>query len=293
MLHLKRCRANSLPRYAKTLLAGSLLSLAFIAPGAAEVSVQHGTVIGVLFSNKSVIVAADSREVDGHNRPVNDRKCKIDALDDAHFFFAFGRTTYADAASKNVLADAHQTARRVFTAAQSVHDVSETWAARMEADLQKVARVDHHSVASGLPSGSIVEGVFGGTDAQGHLTLSKAGVGYSLSVTANIALDHATHDLKLEDEGTLQIYGIAETGPYFGEFLQNRTARVKNLRAKLLRDIDARALGPVDARALTLKTAVEFAIALAKDPRVGGEVSVLVAERGQPIRWFHQAAGCR
>jgi hypothetical protein len=61
----------------------------------------------------------------------------------------------------------------------------------------------------------------------------------------------------------------------------------------LSREVDARALQQVDAQALFLKMAVEFAIASAHDQRIGGEVSVLVAEKGQPIRWFHQAVGCR
>jgi hypothetical protein len=181
----------------------------------------------------------------------------------------------------------------VFRPAQSVHALSETWAARMERALQNVARIDHRSVASAVPSKSIVQGVFGGSDAPGRLAMSKADVGYSPPATANIALNHLTQDLAIDESGTLQLFGIDEAGPYVGEFLANQTARAKDLQSRLARDIEERALGPIDARALALKRALEFAIAAANDPRVGGDVSVLVAERDKPIRWFYQGPGCR
>jgi hypothetical protein len=270
----------------------SLLYCALTGPSAADVLVRHGTVIGVFYSSRYIVVAADGREVDGADRPVNDRKCKIDRLDASHFFFSFGRTRFTDLA-RHILADAHAGARQVFRPAQSVHGLSQTWAARMERDLQKVARIDHRSVASGLPTKSIVAGVFGGADASGKLAMTMADVGYSLPVTAHVALNHRTEDLAIDDSGTLQLFGIEEVGPYVGEFLANATPRVKELRSGLEREIEERALGPIDARALALKRTLEFAIASADDPRVGGDVSVLVAERDQPVRWFYQAPGCR
>jgi hypothetical protein len=285
-------KSNSILEFAKTIGLGALICFAFVAPAAAEADVRHGTVIGALYASKYVVVAADGREVDGRNRPVNDRKCKIDRLDDGHFFFAFGRTTFTDLA-RNILVDAHDGARRVFATSYPMRALSETWGSRMQAQLQKVARVDHRAIASGLPSKSIVQGVFGGTDEQGNLAMAMADVGFSLSVTANIALNHSTRNFKIGEQGTLQLFGIEETGPFVGEFLAERTPRAKSARATLAGDIAQRGLGPIDARALTLKSALEFAIAAAKDPRVGGEVSVLVAERGQPLRWFYQGAGCR
>jgi hypothetical protein len=283
---------KSILRIVRNISICSLLYCALTAASAAEVLVRHGTVIGVVYNSRYIIVAADGREVDRANRPVNDRKCKIARLDDSHFFFSFGRVRFTDLARK-VLADAHDGARQVFRPAQSVHALSETWASRMEKDLQKVARIDHRSVASAVPSKSIVQGVFGGSDAPGRLAMSKADIGYSPPATANIALNHLTQDLAIDDSGTLQLFGIDEVGPFVGEFLANQTPRAKDLQSRLTRDIEERALGPIDARALALKRALEFSIAAANDPRVGGDVSVLVAERDQPIRWFYQAAGCR
>jgi hypothetical protein len=83
-------------------------------PSATDVLVRHGIVIGVFYSSQYIVVAADGREVDGANRPVNDRKCKIDRLHDAHFFFSFGRTRFTDLA-RHVLADAHAGARQVLS----------------------------------------------------------------------------------------------------------------------------------------------------------------------------------
>ena len=292
MRSISQYSGKSILPFLRNISICALLYCALTAPSVADVQVRHGTVIGVLYSSRYIVVAADGREVDRANRPVNDRKCKIDRLDDSHFFFSFGRVRFTDPA-RNVLADAHDGARHVFRPAQSVHALSETWASRMERALQKVARIDHRSVASAVPSKSIVQGVFGGSDAPGNLAIAKADIAYSPPATANIALKHLTQDLAIEDRGTLQLFGIDEAGPYVGEFLANQTPRAKDLQSRLARDIEERALGPIDARALALKRALEFSIAAADDPRVGGDVSVLVAERDQPIRWFYQAPGCR
>jgi hypothetical protein len=292
MLFVNRYGRTDKLGYLRSIFVGGLFFSLSTVQGAADVQSRHGTVIGAFFNTGTIIVAADSREVDANNRPVNSSKCKISRLDDSHFFFSFGKTKFIDL-SRNILVDAHEGARNIFQPSTTVHGLSETWGARMEKDIHKVARVDHQAIASGRSKGSIVQGVFGGSDAQGNLAMSKADVAYSASVTANIALNHSVQDIKFDDEGMLRAFGIDEVGPYIGEFLTNQTPRAKRIRDRLSREIDGLALQKVDGQALFLKTAVEFAIASAHDQRIGGEVSVLVAEKGQPIRWFHQAAGCR
>jgi hypothetical protein len=92
--------------------------------------------------------------------------------------------------------------------------------------------VDHQAIASGRSKGSIVQGVFGGPDAQGNLAMSKADVAYSASVTANIALNHSVQDIKFDGQGMLRAFGIDEVFSRRRWSLPSRRRMTKESAAK-------------------------------------------------------------
>jgi len=89
---MKRFRPGSLAAWlAGLLLARSLVCLAYIVfvPSSSQTQVESGTVVIIGYSKEEVIIAADSRETDGHGA-YRDEACKIAVLNNKLMFTAAG-----------------------------------------------------------------------------------------------------------------------------------------------------------------------------------------------------------
>jgi hypothetical protein len=71
----------------------------------------------------------------------------------------------------------------------------------MEKEIHKVARVDRRVIASRSSTGSVVQGVFGGSTVKEISAMAKTDVMYTSHVTAHIALNHLTQGINHQVPG--------------------------------------------------------------------------------------------
>jgi hypothetical protein len=105
-----------------------------------------------------------------------------------------------------------------------------------------------------------------------------------------ISFSHKSPAEVIDDEAVITHWGTSPAWQFIAGLLVGDTQKSTDWRTSIADEVALRGLQPVDGYAFEMKAVLEAAISAEVDPAVGGEVAVLILERGKPARWFSQAA---
>lgn len=272
---------------------------AIVGPNAFAQS-ETGTVIIIGYSQKKVVIAADSRRI-SQNGLYHDDGCKIAALEDKIVFAAFGRATSV-ASDGTFEWDATREARAVLATTQHLQTdrgggfldrVAENWGRLIGPE---ISRYTGESEVSDVADGQfLTSGIFAGIDESGALHISLEGISIRKRLgTASQIIVNPPRSVILTK--AIQFRPFSE-GDIFDEFMSAKNKRAKQWvrqltkEAKRTRDADAlKAIRLVD---LTVRYGAETARAgNARVRLVGGKTDAAELVPGGSVQWIQRKPGC-
>jgi hypothetical protein len=276
----KKCNAFDCPNLATYAKFHCYLAVAL----ALAASNANATIIGISYKADWIVVAADSRATDTRGNPT-DGHCKIFRVDETHFSAILGRVFYKGASAADVATKIGAEASRF-----SVHEMAEKWTSAFKDALEIGAGANKEDLIEGLVTDNVTLAYWGGSDINQQLALTLGKITYSKSTTG-IVLHTSANDLPLPSEKSLVTFdGEAAINSPLDEFWNSQTSdRAITAKQSFVSQLQFDPNGyPANAEsaAKLLKFALETAIPWAKTNRVGGKISVLIAEKGRPIRWL-------
>jgi hypothetical protein len=250
------------------------------------------TAILVQRAGSFIIVAADSRAISTGGGLPDDQTCKIQLLDKYSFFAGAGITYNKSGTPGEFPFVAKQEAINAYRPNASIESVADAWAGSMEAIFSKQPLTWKHGILTILKKYQaderiIVQGVFGRSHTD--VEMRQVDINYTETPTA-ISFSHKSPADVIDDEAVITHWGTTPAWRFIAELLAGNTQKSKDWRTSTADEVALRGLPRVDGHAFEMKAVLDAAIAAAVDPTVGGEVAVLVLERGKPARWFSQAA---
>ena len=247
--------------------------------------VQHGTHFVAALNADFAAVAIDSRQSTGV--VTNDRYCKIVPLSRNAFFFARGITSAIDNTTHASIYDAREIARQAYRefgiGTTRLDELSQLWARRMV----EVYNTKPTEFGSNAVGGVMAEGVFVGVGADGMIAYGSRIIRYAQRTVAPFEIGQGPDDALPRDASQSAIYpgGYREL---IEEFLSGgQTERAKKATAHL---------GPFrpgpDFAAAKVEVYVTAVRNWSGDRGIGGEIAVIVLERGQDLRWVKRPDFC-
>ncbi len=246
------------------------------------------TYIVTAVSPDFVVVGAESLIADEQGKPAS-YECKIVPLNSHRLFFDTGRTIFNNDTSGQSMLNGVSLARSIYYAATPLAELSERWASGMEAGYYTLARINAQTLLQGLENDFLADGSFAGLDTDGIPAVASAPIRYSRSDIIGVRFSH--DPIQRNTSPAIAAHGVDLT-TYSREFLMGETPRAIGVHRALNEEIEARRLQGADVIALQLRRLIETVINWSNDPRIGGQVSVAVVERGGLLRWFRQSAVC-
>lgn len=243
----------------------------------------RGSLVVFVVSDRAdyVVIGAESRTVDGDNKPVDDRACKIISLGGDTLFYETGNSELGDQHGKHW--NSNGAARAVYATARNrdAQSLSLAWGNKALTWFYR-ASLDHDL-------GKVAEGKTGNLVSGGFINFDKNG---SLSVhSAQISYDVAKRALNFEptSQGPGQV-GISGVGKdLVVEFNEGKTFRA------------ATALGTVGVKQdaahdiAFVQKAIKFAMdnAVGKDKTaLGGDIDVAIIRSHRTIQWIARKPWC-
>ena len=234
-----------------------------------------------------IILGAEARATDNISNDYNTKDvCKIRRLDDHAAFASSGRYTLKD--NSTVLYDAWSTAQNAFLPGDNLTNVAQRWAVATEAAYYSAYIRAGEAVLRGLVPESIVTGVFAG------------GINFE-AVTVVIKYQRDSSTLSFyHDSPSAVVTGIIRrfSTPIgmegLQEILHGEGDRAKAKRDEIRTAINERKYQTGDAEAFKIDMAIDAALLWSdgRDPRIGGEISTLILENNESIKWFHESKIC-
>jgi hypothetical protein len=276
------------------LFATLLFCFALSARAAFAQDVAHGTFYLFGISSDFVVVAIDSRKTTktAAKDLINDRSCKIKPLSPTAFFFSAGLESGVAMATGKILYETRDIAKDVFAGAGGTRDftnLAETWASRMETTVRKLPpspSVMKAMMAKGYFVGA--RGFFVGTLADGDIGIGAGTLTYHaegkvhFSHSAEAITPTATPRVaQSADQRALDVESEFANG--------GQTDRAK----KIIHDNGWALIGVgADAQARRFENIVAAVRDWSGNPAIGGDIAVIILERGKTVRWFHRPDYC-
>jgi hypothetical protein len=285
------------------IVISTLLLCLFLAPpkrpGGFIASRYSGTVVAVTFDKDRVIVAADSRELQGSDPPF-DKACKIVPLSNQVFFASLGFQSGAGDKTNTRITFGSDFAHEAFNQFRSspntgsrTEKVAERWGALMRRQIQDY--VDHHPNFPDLGQDAAY-GVFGSTSG-GEFFIYTESIYYPdpprplPNLHPQVWTDDVPQRLTGKEEET-EALGLASQE--VSEFLDGKTQRAVAANVKFnnaVRDAIQNGEKP-DVLAMKMKFAIEIAERWDQID-IGGDVDVLEIERNGSLRWIYVKKECK
>jgi hypothetical protein len=269
---------------------GSLIAAAVSATLALASSTMpaRGTFFLFQRTNDYLVVAIDSRYIrsESGRRVLTDDTCKIRLLDDRTIFFLFGMKSWGYLGGP--VFDAYDEAQREFNALgnSDLSAVARSWGAGQRRSLEKwhLENADAADVVARMTQARyLMRGYFA-------MSSSRSVAMYGIGV-----LPTGTQQAPFFTDPVFEAVGV--TGRTSGhadlvnEILAGRTSRAELVRNEIAKkSVD---LPEIEQAAVKLQVMAAAILRWAGDDTIGGDVAVVVLERGQPAHWLHKPAHCR
>jgi hypothetical protein len=256
--------------------------------------VGHGTFYLFGISRDFAVVAIDSRDMiktTARDR-FNDRTCKIRPLSPTAFFFSVGIETAIREATGKTVFEARDIAKDAFAGAGSAGDftnLAETWASRMERTLRKLPlspSIMKDMAAKGYFVGA--RGFFIGTAPDGDIVIGTGTITYRPEGKV-----HFVHAAEAVTPTATPRVAQSANQPALDvekEFVNGgQTDRAK----KIIQDNAWAKIGDgADGQAQRFENIVAAVRDWSGNPAIGGDIAVIILERGKTVRWFHRPDYC-
>ena len=264
----------------------TLLPARLLAAGCLVCGLHGATSFGTFYlfdhSERHMVVAIDSRDnlVGGDKPIVSDDTCKIVPLDPHTVFFSYGLS-----GSTRPRFDVYQTAKRAVARERRrpLAAAVRYWAAHVRRDLDRWMRQSAdtwNQIREGSPSLPYLEKGYFARD-EGGITL------YGVAFVPSKGPPYSTRPV-IERLGKMQrSVGKQEL---LQEILGDRSPRAHALNAEISAQADHRP--EVEQIAIRLQLTTQAILRWADDPRIGGDVAVMILEKGRKWRWFHRPDFC-
>jgi hypothetical protein len=256
----------------------SVIALTLPAPARA-------TYYAVSFSKDFLVVAIDSRATNlfDPSAPPNDRYCKLYPLSDKVVFFSTG---YVAGNAPGISFDAGVFAKGVYARSPippNLADLTDKWDDFMHDAYMRLFS-SYPSLAVSLGNRVMIKGYFGGISDDEKVVLESSEMS-SLFGRIRSQLLHQQQ----AGNGTPIVHG--GHNEIISEFInRGSTERAKKVLAEI--DVEATGKSDLERMAITVEAFVKSVRDWSGDSGIGGEVAVLILERGKSARWFRRPAHC-
>ena len=232
-----------------------------------------------------IVVAADSREVDESDRPIDDKSCKVIALGADTLFFETGTPLIIVRRGKSW--NAQDVARAVYreSTARDARDLSIAWGDRALSWFDAQSEADLKSVSEA--KGGIITGGFINFKEGGNPSIQTQEITFSArnhTLTRGLASDPpALGQVMFSGVGKnlIEEFFAAKTGRAFRAFSSVETTHLVGVKSW------------VDAR--LARRAIQFAIANetgTDKSTIGGPIDVAILRRNGTIEWVSRKKAC-
>ena len=253
----------------------------------AWVAASRGSLVVGIVSQKGnyIVVAADSREVDESDRPIDDKSCKVIALGGDTLFFETGTPLIIVRRGKSW--NAQDVARAVYreSTRRDARDLSIAWGDRALSWFDAQSEADLRSVSEA--KGGIITGGFIDFKEGGNPSIQTQEITFS-------ARNHTlTRGLASEPPalGQVMFSGVGKT--LIEEFFAEKTGRALRAFSSVETEHLVGVKSWVDAR--LARRAIQFAITneTGKDRNtIGGPIDVAILRRNGAIEWVSRKKAC-
>jgi hypothetical protein len=251
---------------------------------------RANTIIAALRGSDFLVVAADSRTIDAAGNQ-NDQTCKIAQLDARSFFASSGLKGNSDPTT--IRFDVMEQAKIHYLATIPLSDNADIWANTVQCLYQNQPNLWKEETINGMRAvagygDAVTYGIFGRSN--DHLDATVVKIKYWRN-PITIMFDHRPPEQLPENRW---MFWGSDTGPIFvNNLLRGDNATTSQWLLQSHKQAAIFGYGEVDTYAFELKGAIERAIDSGIDPGIGGEVAVLVIERGRAARWFSPTSACK
>jgi hypothetical protein len=268
--------------------AVGILAAGFAAFGSpAWVAALRGSLVVAIVSQKGnyIVVAADSREVDESDRPIDDKSCKVIALGGDTLFFETGTPLIIVRRGKSW--NAQDVARAVYreSTTRDARDLSIAWGDRALSWFDAQSEADLKSVSEA--KGGIITGGFINFKEGGNPSIQTQEITFS-------AREHTlTRGLASEPPALGQVMFSGVGKNLIEEFFAAKTGRAFRAFSSVETEHLVGVKSWVDAR--LARRAIQFAIAneTGEDKNtIGGPVDVAILRKNGSIEWVSRKKDC-
>jgi hypothetical protein len=247
----------------------------------------RGSLVVAIVSQKGnyIVVAADSREVDESDRPIDDKSCKVIALGGDTLFFETGTPLIIVRRGKSW--NAQDVARAVYreSARRDALDLSISWGDRALSWFDAQSETDLKSVSE--PRGGIITGGFINFKEGGNPSIQTQEITFS-------ARNHTlTRGLASDPPGLGQVMFSGVGKKLIEEFFAGKTGRARRAFSLVETKHLVGVKSWVDAR--LARKAIQFAIAneTGEDKNtIGGPIDVAILRSDGTIEWVSRKKAC-
>jgi hypothetical protein len=289
---LRRLGLKHISTFRSPSKAAIVLCCLFAATGAPS-QIDSGTVVVVGYSQRKIIVAADSR-ISHSEGGYDDTACKIIALNQQLIFVPFGKVWHGSFgitdwdAVREAKAALLTATKDKTVPADFMHMVAAEWSKKMTHELaQRMTEDVWQSLGNRRP---IVSGYFFGLDEHGNIETVGGKVFWSQLDANTRQINWKLDEPKSIGESTkFQAFG---EGDVFNELMAGHTERAKQETNRLETEVAGMSLSDSDIH-MAIRY-VELSIKYAPHPDiVGGSVDVVELDRGGTLYWIHRKLRCR
>jgi hypothetical protein len=246
------------------------------------------TIIATHSSNIFIIIASDSRTTQMDGKTNDYKRCKITLLDESSFFALAGLMYDTGQPAPFDLRDQAQVH---YDPTVSPSSNAETWANAAQSIFTSYPLKWKENLASYLKkkdSGNVVtHGIFGRVSDRTDL------VSIDIKYSQTALSTDFSHGAPTELPIGVGLWGSPITMPFVGELLRGDSETAAWWQKTVHRTSTTRGYSESETHAYELKAALERAIALDKDPDIGGDVAVLILDIGRPSSWFAPTSECK
>jgi len=244
--------------------------------------------ITAYFNSTYIIVGAESKVVDVKTHKASHDECKVTRLGQDSFFAGTGLQYVTMPESQQHKFDGVELAKRAFNMHSSLSEIVQSWISNMEEKYTELLS-DEPDVPWWKEDKPMGSGIFGGMDGD-ELSLYVAHISY----TVNNRGFHHTIEKKVPRDMWLNFGTIDATEPYIKEFLEGKTERSRRVHADINEYVKDLHINKLSYNVIIARNIIEATIAWSAGsiPEIGGNISVLILEKGKPNRWFRQSDLC-
>jgi hypothetical protein len=253
----------------------------------AWVAVSRGSLVVAIVSQKGnyIVIAADSREVDEADRPIDDKSCKVIALGGDTLFFETGTPLIIVRRGRSW--NAQDVARAVYreSTKRDARDLSIAWGDRALSWFDAQSETDLKSVSGA--KGGIITGGFINFKEGGNPSIQSQEITFS-------ARNHTlTRGLASEPPALGQVMFSGVGKKLIEEFFAEKTGRAVRAFSSVETEHLVGVKSWVDAR--LARKAIQFAIANetgADKNTIGGPIDVAILRKNGAIEWVSRKRAC-